>query len=453
MIVLKKVCSMLLTVAIMIMFCTLSLASTTRDNHNAIQCDSLAYTQEEYLDWIYSTPHTRTVSSKNNDISEIERVCIGLLSLGNASARSQEYDVLTLAVNYSSPSNELSYFKSTNDYLYAVRDALGWSVYEDNQEFSDFEVEITGNTANASIVETYAYYLDSDFESDYCFRKHGYDIQLIKNPDGHWCVDTITMQGTDEFSTSEPIDISKAVLDISIGQQTMNTATVSPVTEFEIYEKPIPCNNQVAKDSSYYWWVYDVDAGVAHAEEFYNSVDPTFGEASEDCANFASQCVWAGLGGTGEKDDLPALSDDYLGGTEFPNLWCRGMASTYYDQYKYNWTWDNVNGLTNMIEVSNFSSEGPYGNTHYGNLDYAAVGSVIAYTTSSVADNYNLTHAMYVTDVTGNVGSRGVSNIWIAAHNSNTDSAYMPLTEYTSKTEAQFATSVIAGGYYATPQP
>ena len=106
-----------------------------------------------------------------------------------------------------------------------------------------------------------------------------------------------------------------------------------------------------------------------------------------------------------------------------------------------------------MIEVSNFSSEGPYGNTHYGNLDYAAVGSVIAYTTSSVADNYNLTHAMYVTDVTGNVGSRGVSNIWIAAHNSNTDSAYMPLTEYTSKTEAQFATSVIAGGYYATPQP
>ena len=43
MIVLKKVCSMLLTVAIMIMFCTLSLASTTRDNHNAIQCDSLAY--------------------------------------------------------------------------------------------------------------------------------------------------------------------------------------------------------------------------------------------------------------------------------------------------------------------------------------------------------------------------------------------------------------------------
>ena len=78
---------------------------------------------------------------------------------------------------------------------------------------------------------------------------------------------------------------------------------------------------------------------------------------------------------------------------------------------------------------------------------------MIAYTTENVADDYNLSHAMYVTDVTGTVGSRGVSNLWIAAHNSNTSSAYMPLTDYTSKREAQFATSVIGWGYYASPQP
>lgn len=450
--VVKKVNSLFLTLVVMLVLCTSTFASATRSNNITGQHDSLAYTQEEYLDWIYSSTPTRTALSGNNDTSEIERICIGLLSLGNASARSQEYDVLALSADYSSPSNELSYFKSTNDYLYAIRDALDWSVYDDNQEFTDFEVEITGDTANASIVETYTYYLDSDFESDYCFRKRGYDIQLIRNPDGHWSVDTITIQGSDDSYSPMPINISKAVSDITQEREAMNFVDALPATEFEIYEKPVNSNNQMAANSSYYWWVYDVDAGVAHAEEFYNSVDPTFGEADQDCANFASQCVWAGLGGTGTKDDLPALSDDYLGGTEFPNLWRRGMASTYYDQYKYNWTWDNVIGLTNMIKVSTAKAEGPFGNTHYGNLNYAAAGSVIAYTNSSVAESYNLAHAMYVTDVTGTVGSRGVSNVWIAAHNSNTDSAYMPLTEYTSKSESQFATSVIAGGYYATPQ-
>lgn len=49
---------------------------------------------------------------------------------------------------------------------------------------------------------------------------------------------------------------------------------------------------------------------------------------------------------------------------------------------------------------------------------------------------------------TGTSGSRGVSNIYIAANTAPTTSAYMPLAQYCSYSASCFATAHITGGYY-----
>lgn len=450
----KKIMSSFLLVAMVVSLCVPALAAFSPNNTEGTLSsnlgDSLNYTQAEYLSNIYRSDRYFFVSQDAKDRSAIERVCIGLLSIGNASSRSDDYDVTALAADQNLLSKGFQHFKSTNDYLYAVHNALGWSVYKDNLEYIDFAVEIKDDEAKASIVESYTYYMDSDFDSDFCFRKRCYNITLAKTDDDLWKVTSVAIEGAEDEA---PINIEEKVRAVVDSHQTSVLKSNVPATEEEIYGKLL--NEASERSTTLYRWTYDVEAGVEHAEAYYNSVDPRFGEASEDCTNFTSQCVWAGLGGTGSKTDLPALSKEYLGGQNFKNLWCRGWNSTFYpDEYfRRNWTWDNVKGFTNMIEVSSSTTEGPFGNTHYGNLDYAAAGSVIAYTTASVAGDYNLTHAMYVTEATGTVGSRGVSNLRIAAHNSNTSSAYMPLTDYSSKSEAQFATSVIGWGYYASPQP
>lgn len=460
----KKIMSVFLSIAMAASLCIPATAAVSSDGSETKRFnnlkDSLDYTQAEYISNIYQGNRFLLLSRDVKDREEIERVCIGLLSIGNASSRNADYDITALAANRESLSKGFEHYKSTNDYLYAVHSALGWSVYEDNLEYSDFTVEISNNAANASIVESYTYYMGSDFDSDFCFRKRCYDITLTKTDDGLWKVVSVAIRGAED---DPPIDIVERVHAITESHRSAALKTNVPATEMEIYGKTITSNVPM-RSATLYRWTYDTNAGVEHAKKYYNSSDPRFGEADQDCTNFTSQCVWVGLGGTGSKTDLPALSRDYLStstdpsnpnGQQFPNLWCRGWNSTFYpsEYYKRNWTWDNVRGFTNMIEESSSLTEGPFGNTHYGNLDYAAIGSVIAYTTENVADDYNLSHAMYVTDVTGTVGSRGVSNLWIAAHNSNTSSAYMPLTDYTSKREAQFATSVIGWGYYASPQP
>lgn len=108
-----------------------------------------------------------------------------------------------------------------------------------------------------------------------------------------------------------------------------------------------------------------------------------------------------------------------------------------------------------MIENSSTATEGPFGNTHYGNLKYADVGDVIhiKWSGGTVTETSTLDHAMFVTQATGNVGSRTASNLKIAANSSHTNTAYESLLVYTGGySDSSFSTSVISAGYYSSPR-
>lgn len=169
--------------------------------------------------------------------------------------------------------------------------------------------------------------------------------------------------------------------------------------------------------------------------------------------NFASQCVWAGLlsscGASGSSATaIPALSTSTVG-SNAPNVWCRNQYTTYYSHYTNNWAWDNVNGFLRLIATSTSSRQGPHGNYLRG-LAYASPGDVIiidfAGTRDYTTGSYD--HAMVVTKATGTSGSRGVSDLCIAANTSATTSAYQPLAEYCGYAASYFATAHILWGYY-----
>ncbi len=205
-----------------------------------------------------------------------------------------------------------------------------------------------------------------------------------------------------------------------------------------------------------YGWTYDTSKAVTYAAAHYSDTsNSVFGFTSEkNCQNFASQCVWAGLGGSGTSTTArPAVPTSRVGTNAF-NVWCRNQNTTYYDKFYFNWAWDNVRGFMKLLRASSMSEEGPYGNGLYTDaIKYAAVGNVLSVNWDGAANEDSMDHAMFVTGVTGTSGSRTKSNVKIAAHTSPTNSAYQVLSSYTSKADVNFGRTAIWRAYYTVQQP
>ena len=205
-----------------------------------------------------------------------------------------------------------------------------------------------------------------------------------------------------------------------------------------------------------YRWEYSVpDAvayAVAHVTDTSNSV---FGfTTGSNCQNFASQCVWAGLGGAGTSTSARPAVSQYLSGANAPNLWQRNQYTSYYgDSYWLNWTWDNTCGFAHMLRTSITTRIGPLGNTVYVNaLPQTIAGNVLEVSWNGSPARDTLDHAMFVTAVSGTAGNRTTSDIKIAAHTNPTNSAYQTLSSYTSVPASYYARVGILAGYYDIPQ-
>jgi len=129
--------------------------------------------------------------------------------------------------------------------------------------------------------------------------------------------------------------------------------------------------------------------------------------------------------------------------------------------YGSGWYWDNVNGFFYLIGSSVAANDvGPYGWANYGNVDHAEPGDVISYADRPVSAQTQWTmvgymqHAIVVTQVSETSGSRSLSDIVIAAHNSPANSAYEPLVQCAPghSTETYWSTARILGGQYDAAQ-
>lgn len=250
----------------------------------------------------------------------------------------------------------------------------------------------------------------------------------------------------------KPIDVKTAVDNHLAENESVRSMTVTKET------KKVEDDLQLSP-ASMYSWSYDFMDAVIYAENHYaddsNADNPVFGFTSgNDCQNFASQCVWAGLGGGGtDRTARPAVPTSRVGSSAF-NVWCRNQSTTYYNNYLFNWSWDNVAGFFKLIKESTSSAEGPYGLSSYSNgVQYAIAGNVLGVDWDGSPAETTLDHAMFVTQVTGAGGSRTKDDVKIAAHTRPTNSAYETLSSYTSEPIGSFGRSQVYRGYYTVQQP
>jgi len=126
----------------------------------------------------------------------------------------------------------------------------------------------------------------------------------------------------------------------------------------EIYPK----QQESSIQSTMHSWTYNIAHAVSYAERNYNvtSGSPFGYSPGENCQNFASQCVWAGLGSGTGITALPAVSRQRAG-SNARNVWCRNQSTTHYSSWWFNWAWDNVRSFFKLIDTSTISQEGPCG--------------------------------------------------------------------------------------------
>lgn len=402
--------------------------------------DTLNFTQDDYVSSAY------TAGRSLDDKGQLENICASFIASSRAHVRNPDLYKSTAFVSDKCVYNsKIQYRLSEFDYLNALYKELGWEILEDNLSFDNIQVKINGNTAVVKVVESYTYYVTDGFD-DESFRRREYTFTLDKN-NSLWQITGVVTNDPweDDNFTYQPINIKN---------------TIDALQKDSIIE----CDKDAAEEieplsssATMYKWYYSVNDAVDYAAKYVKNYNTVFGFTSgNDCQNFASQCVWAGLGG--ENSDgakaLPALSQARVGKSSY-NVWCRNQDSSYYSssEYEYNWAWDNVKGFAKLISVNNPSrGEGPFGTMHYTNaINNAEKGNVLYFTnSSSSATLSNLSHAMFVTSVDGTSGSRTKSNVKIAAHTNPTTSAYQTVAEYCgSYADNRFARANIMCGYYS----
>jgi putative amidase-like protein len=408
--------------------------------------DTTSYTQEQYLQ-LTKTSNNKLLTATSNDDEAVKLTCESFLAIAKASVREpNKYDPSVIVSSNSLNKDTIQY--RLTDYIYQseLNEAINQSISNDSLEFTDFKITYNGIEATASIVESYTYYSNDGFD-DKSFRRKMYTFTL-HNINNSWLITDVKTDDPWELEDNfvySPINVKATISEI---------ATIKSNQNFINKDKSV----QPTTDSTMYSWTYDTSAAVDYAENHYDdtsSSDSIFGYTSgNDCQNFASQCVWAGLGGSGSSTtDRPAVPTSRAGSDAF-NVWCRNQHTTNYSSYYFNWAWDNARGFMKLLKASSSSSEGPYGNSYYSDgVENSEVGNVLCVNWDGTPDEDSMDHAMFVTEVSGTSGSRTKSDVKIAAHTSATNSAYEKLSSYTTTSINNFGRSEIWRGYYTVEQP
>ncbi|MCM1055355.1 MAG: amidase domain-containing protein [Bacteroides sp.] len=411
--------------------------------------DTLSLTQRDYESIAFGQSSTFSLTGGRDEEEAVENTCKAYIAASRAYVRKPEkYSGKAFVEKESVSSATVEYRSSEFEYLNKLNEATDAEIVYDSLSFSGFKADINGGEAEASIVEEYTYYRDDGFDIE-SFRMREYTFKLVKGESGWEITDVRTNDAwEDEDFDYEPIDADKAVAMATeaVICEPIRTDAAHVGTEAGI----LPMWSQTL-----YTWSYNTTAAVNYAKLYYKKANTVFGVNDADCQNFVSQCIWAGLGGSGSNTkSAPAVSTDITGTSNSPYLWYRSCESTYYpsDQYKKNWMWDNTVGFTTRIAISDGVTPGPYGYMTYGSaaIANANVGQALYYIKTQPEGDLP-GHAVFVTNVKGTAGSRTANDIYIAAHSNPTNSAYQLMSSY-GISSLGYATATIRVGYYPTKQ-
>lgn len=271
----------------------------------------------------------------------------------------------------------------------ALQESSGLTITSDNLTLSMNNIDIKNDIAIVTLYELYEYQLSSlDVPSS---RGIDYTVNLSKT-NGNWVITSITTN--DEFITeamgSDTFNVEKAMKNALSNES--NVIASSDVSSLEPSENASV--SPVATSGTFHPIVRSTAAGYATAHATlatYNNAQ--FPSSADDCANFGSQCVWAGCGGTTTYDTTyvaPMYSIWYSTKGDYTEAW--RTVSSFYDA--------SVGGGTELSAVN-------MGNQYV----YIQPGDILQLYNGSY-----YFHTYVVSAVTGVYGSRTLGDIYISAH-------------------------------------
>lgn len=265
-------------------------------------------------------------------------------------------------------------------------------------------VVISGNTATVDVYEwlTYYYYFANGVRnSDMSGVGVNYTIDLQKL-NGAWKI-----TGIDFYN-----DATETLRDnsISVAEFVSNRYQVATTIQYDTERTTFGMPENTRSTNAYTFISFSRLLSCTYAslyggeERNPNFVDYT--NYGGDCQNFASQCVWYGLGGK--------YSSISTGGAPMINATASGSSGRAWYSLPngaHSASWTSVTAFGNYVAAGSSSKLGLVGTIRNG-VAYAYLGDVI-HINDGNGDYY---HAYVVTNAFGNEGSRTPADIYICAH-------------------------------------
>lgn len=278
------------------------------------------------------------------------------------------------------------------------RQLAGIKLTNDNLTLMIYEVTLHDDTATVSLGEVYAYQLAG--VQDPSTQRFGYNVHMIKEH-GSWLItriDTDNEAYTDDLG-SDSYNVDKALQE---GLARISAAS----TENNMLDKTPTKSNSGTSSKVSFHPINRADA-AAYANKYaldYNSAQfISWSSCGGDCADFASQCAWYGMGG---RQTAPSSYEP-------PMLALWNMAGDGYPQ------------TSSFISMSAFfamiNTDYPATVPHVAGDCYEQ-GAVATAAPGDMIQLYNGSdwfHTYVVASVKGVEGSRTPSDIQISAHNSD----------------------------------
>lgn len=342
-----------------------------------------------------------TVSElSSSEIAQLER---------NRSTRSA--DLSPLSATLSIDSQIGSYNEEKAEYIKYTRTQENLEITNYSVTYGNPVVTIDGNYAKVNIFETVGMrYAGLDEDSAISTN---YEVDLIKTSDG-WKIADIQSDDMFDKAHDREFDCAEAIIDYNTKMaQPASLILEQSAPDIESLEAAAAAAgakiyNYNRQNAVHYSYQYTTSTGMS-TRSYYNN---NFNGYSADCMNFASQCVFAGFGGSDESPiNTTAIPMDRVG------------SGTYNQWYKDSATWNGTLSFQSYCALVDHNNSKPaptqnnlyvdvykVGPTDAGIYDYTnrLPGAVVFV----VDDDGDYGHALVIGKVTGELSSQ----IFVSAH-------------------------------------
>ena len=315
----KKVMSIILSAVILTSaLCTYTYAL---DRKNDSAENKITQVATEYL----SRATRNMYLFEDNDLDSLSIALVMENPLNIQQFKQNRIELREFADNLELVNDKVSYYKY-------VRSAQEGFVNDFTQKYTVKNIQICDNVAVANITELLTWqYVDYDLPSA---AEINYNVTLIMTED-KWLVASVVAP-EEYFDQKYIIGDTEFNLDTKITQFNVRYATEK--AEYNAYlenENRISEAPTIIRTSS-----YDPDKAVAYAQKWAMSRNDAFIDfGNVDCMNFASQCIYAGLGGPENTPDT-----DYMdkSGSDKTERW-------YWNDYE---SWCSCSDFRNYVNGS-----------------------------------------------------------------------------------------------------